>query len=483
MENLLILLVFLPIISGSLFLFFRSRITKYSAFIVSVIELIIAVVVFIGFIQDTGQHYYVNIPWIQEWGINLELNIDGINILFVLLTGIGIPLIILAGWDKNYHNFGLMDGMVLILQGALMGVYLSFNAFVYYIFWELTLIPAYIILLIWGGENRMRITLKFFMYTLAGSLFMLIALISLYQSTQVEHSFSWQAFQNLTLDGPRQFWLFLAFIVAFMIKTPVFPFHSWQPDTYTQAPSAGTMLLSSLMSKMGIFSLLRWLLPVLPLTVSKYAPYVMWVAVISAIYASVIALQQKNIKTLFAYSSMSHLSLIVAAIFTLGNLAIQGALLMMFAHGIAIIALFFVADIFKIRTDSQWLPDMGGFQAKAPVFAALYLVILLASVGFPLTSGFPGELLIIIGLVKISLWLAILAGLTLILGVVYMLLAYKSAMLGGTNSSTFADLNARERFVFAILVVLIFLIGIFPTVFLRTTQNSVDMLGRLFINY
>jgi NADH-quinone oxidoreductase subunit M len=329
----------------------------------------------------------------------------------------------------------------------------------------------------------MRITLKFFMYTLAGSLFMLIALISLYQSTQVEHSFSWQAFQNLTLDGPRQFWLFLAFIVAFMIKTPVFPFHSWQPDTYTQAPSAGTMLLSSLMSKMGIFSLLRWLLPVLPLTVSKYAPYVMWVAVISAIYASVIALQQKNIKTLFAYSSMSHLSLIVAAIFTLGNLAIQGALLMMFAHGIAIIALFFVADIFKIRTDSQWLPDMGGFQAKAPVFAALYLVILLASVGFPLTSGFPGELLIIIGLVKISLWLAILAGLTLILGVVYMLLAYKSAMLGGTNSSTFADLNARERFVFAILVVLIFLIGIFPTVFLRTTQNSVDMLGRLFINY
>jgi NADH-quinone oxidoreductase subunit M len=481
MENLLIVLVFLPIISGALFLFFRSRIAKYSAFVISVIELITAVAIFLAFLHHSGQQFYVDIPWIKEWGIHLELNIDGINILLMLLTGIAIPLILLAGWEKNYHNYGLMDGMVLILQGSLMGVYLSFNAFVYYIFWEMTLIPAYIILLIWGGDNRMRITLKFFIYTLAGSLFMLVALISLYLSTPGEHSFSFEAFRTLNLDAHRQFWLFLAFMLAFMIKTPVFPFHSWQPETYTQAPSAGTMLLGGLMSKMGIFSMLRWLFPVLPLAVREYAPFVMGLAVISAVYASVIALQQKNIKTLFAYSSIAHLSVVVAAIFTMGNLAIQGALLMMFSHGITIIALFFMADIIKMRTDSQWLPDMGGFRSKAPVFAALYLIILLASVGFPLTSGFPGELLMITGLVRINLWLAVLTGFGLILGAVYMLVSYKSAMLGATSSLPFFDLNAREKLIFAILIALIFLIGIFPSVFLKTTENSVNMLVNLFV--
>ena len=221
-----------------------------------------------------GQDFYVNIPWIKEWGIHLQLNLDGINVLFMLLAGIAVPLIMLAGWDKTYHNFGLMDGMVLILQGSLMGVFLSFNAFVYYIFWEMSLIPAYIILLIWGGEHRMRITLKFFIYTLAGSLIMLVALISLYLSTPGDHSFSLDAFRNLVLDSNRQSWLFMAFMLVFLIKTPVFPFHSWQPDTYTQAPSAGTLLLSGLMSKMGIFSMLRWLLPVLPLAVKHFAPYV-----------------------------------------------------------------------------------------------------------------------------------------------------------------------------------------------------------------
>jgi NADH-quinone oxidoreductase subunit M len=476
MEKLPLYLVFLPIIAGALFLFFRSRFARYGALVVSVIELILVILIFFSYLQNKGFNYYVNIPWIREWGIHLELNIDGINLLFVLLAGIAVPVILLAGWDKTYHNFGLMDGMVLILQGSLMGVFLSFNAFVYYIFWEMSLIPAYIILLIWGGEQRMRITLKFFIYTLAGSLIMLVALITLYLSSPGNHSFSHQALCGLSLDGGRQFWLFLALMLAFLIKTPVFPFHSWQPDTYTQAPSAGTLLLSGLMSKMGIFSMLRWLMPVLPGAVSRFAPYVMILAVCSMLYASVIALRQKNIKTLFAYSSMAHLSLVVAALFTLTSLGIQGALIMMFSHGIVVIALFFVADIFKIRTDSQLLADMGGYRATAPVFAGVYLVVLLASIGLPLTSGFPGEFLMLTGLVKVNLCLAIFAALGILLGVVYMLVTYKTAMLGGATGNVFSDLNARESFVFAVIIGLIFLIGICPSVFLKATESSVNML-------
>jgi NADH-quinone oxidoreductase subunit M len=387
----------------------------------------------------------------------------------------------LAGWDKNYHNHGLMDGMILILQGSLMGVYLSFNAFVYYIFWEMTLIPAYLILLLWGGEQRMRITLKFFIYTLAGSLFMLVALITLYLSTPGIHSFSYQSLTHLSLDINRQKWLFLALTVAFMIKTPVFPFHTWQPETYTQAPSAGTMLLGGLMSKMGIFSMLRWLLPLVPLAVREYAPWVIGVSVFSLLYASVIALQEKNIKTLFAYSSIAHLSMTVAAVFTLSTIAVQGALLMMFSHGIVIIALFFAADIFKTRTDSQWIPDLGGFRTQAPVFGALYLVVLFASIGLPLTSGFPGEFLMILGLAQYNFWLAGAVGISFILGAVYMLVSYKSTMLGEPKKIEFSDLITREKLVFALMIGLIFFIGLFPGIFLKSTEAGVNLLVNLCI--
>jgi NADH-quinone oxidoreductase subunit M len=481
MNTVLVCLVFLPILSGALFLFLRSRVAKYSGMVISLAELCMAIGVFVFFRTHPFTDMGVNIPWIANKGINLELHIDGINILLVLLTGIAIPVIMLAGWDKNYHNYGLMDGMILILQGSLMGVYLSFNAFVYYIFWEMTLIPAYLILLLWGGEQRMRITIKFFIYTLAGSLFMLVALISLYLSTPGLHTFSYQALAGLSLDLNRQKWLFMALMVAFMIKTPVFPFHTWQPDTYTQAPSAGTMLLGGLMSKMGIFSMLRWLLPLVPLAVKAFAPWVIALAVFSLLYASVIALQEKNIKTLFAYSSIAHLSMAVAAIFTLTAIAIQGALILMFSHGIVIIGLFFVADIFKTRTDSQWLPDLGGYRTQAPLFGALYLIVLFASIGLPLTSGFPGELLMILGLAKYNLWLACLAGISFILGAVYMLVSYKSAMLGEPKAGEFSDLKARETIVFALLIGIIFFVGIFPDFLLKSTEIGVNQLVNLCI--
>lgn len=267
-----------------------------------------------------------------------------------------------------------------------------------------------------------------------------------------------------------------------MIKTPIFPFHTWQPETYTQAPSAGTMLLGGLMSKMGLFSIIRWIFPIFALAVKNFAPYFMWLAIGGLIYASVIALRQKNLKTMFAYSSMAHVGMIAAALFTLNALAVQGALFQMFSHGITIIAFFFVADIFKIRTDSQLIGDFPGYKSQAPVFSAFYLVVLFASIGLPLTSGFVGEFLMITGLTGLQIWFGFAAGLSIILGAVYMLTSYKSIMLGELKSelSVFADLNIREIIVFTVLLAIIFTAGIFPSFFLKISENSIVELLSVF---
>jgi NADH-quinone oxidoreductase subunit M len=474
MEHILLYIVFLPVIAGILLLFFRNTFAKYLAFIVALAEVILTVLALLQYKTGEGFGYFINIPWLKNWGINLELGMDGISLLMILLTSLAIPLIMLAGWDKHYHNYGLMHGMTLVLQGALMGVFLSLNAFVYYLFWEMALIPAYLILLLWGGENRMRITLKFFIYTFAGSIFMLVGMMYLYKMTPGVHSFSHCAFTKLQLTTGNQVWPFIAFMIAFMIKTPIFPFHTWQPETYTQAPSAGTMLLGGLMSKMGLFSILRWIFPILPLAVKTFAPYIMWLAVGGLIYASVIALQQKNLKTMFAYSSMAHVGMIAAALFSLNSIAVQGALFQMFSHGITIIALFFVADIFKIRTDSQDITDFSGYKSQAPVFAAFYLVVLFASIGFPLTSGFVGEFLMITGLTGVQIWFGAAAGLSIILGAVYMLTSYRTTMLGELKigAQGFADLNLREIIVFTALLAIIIVAGVFPSIMLRLSESS-----------
>jgi NADH-quinone oxidoreductase subunit M len=482
MGQISLFIVFLPIIAGILLLFFRSNIAKYLAFTISILELFLSVWALTGYKSGQGFIYIVDVQWLASWGINLEFGVDGISLIMMLLTALAIPLIMLAGWDKHYHNYGLMHGMTLVLQGAMMGVFLCLNAFVYYLFWEMALVPAYLILLLWGGENRMRVTLKFFIYTFAGSIFMLVAMMYLYKMTPGEHSFSYSVLTKLQLSAGKQVWPFIAFMVAFMIKTPVFPFHTWQPETYTQAPSAGTMLLGGLMSKMGLFSIIRWTFPIFPIAVKTFAPYIMWLAIGGLVYASIIALKQKNLKTMFAYSSMAHVGMIAAALFTLNAIAIQGALFQMFSHGITIIALFFVADIFKIRTDSQIISDFSGYKSQAPVFSAFYLVVLFASIGLPLTSGFVGEFLMITGLTGLQIWFGVAAGLSIILGAVYMLTSYRISMLGELKNGSliFSELNLREITVFTILIVIIFAAGIFPSFLLKLSENSVIELLSVF---
>ncbi len=470
---ILTILIFLPFVAGILLSFFNKKAAKAVAFVFVLIEMCITIALFFLFQQSNQLQFVVKHEWLSDLGINYFVGVDGISILMVLLTGIIVPLIILSSWRKEMDSPKLFFGMILLMQGALMGVFLSMNAFMYYIFWELTLIPAYIILILWGGEGRKFITLKFFIYTLTGSVLMLIAFIFIY--LYGAHSFDYDLLINYPICGCKQGFLFAFMMAAFMIKIPVFPLHTWQPQTYTMAPTAGTMLLSALMLKMGLYSILRWVIPILPYASQHYGDFVIVLSLIGVVYASVIAISQKNLKTLFAYSSMAHAGLIAAAFFSLNPIAIQGGLIQMFAHGIAIFGLFYIADIIQTRTDTNEIANLGGIKNIAPKFSGVYLVVLLSAVGLPLTAGFAGEFLMITGIFGHNAWMAAFAGLSIILSAVYMLLSYKAVMLGPEKSYLFVfkDLTTRELIIFAIVILIVFIVGLFPGIFLKLTDPSI----------
>ncbi|MBE7178122.1 MAG: NADH-quinone oxidoreductase subunit M, partial [Mucilaginibacter polytrichastri] len=366
-------------------------------------------------------------PWIEQLGINFSTRIDGIGIIPILLTGLLIPLIIATTFQRNISRPNAFFALILFMQSGLQVVFSASDAFLFYVGWEMALIPIYFICSLWGDENRIRINLKFFIYTFAGSLVMLLAIIYLWLQTP-DKSFSIESFYALNLDAATQGWIFWAFFLAFAIKMPVFPFHTWQPDTYTEAPTTGTMLLSGIMLKMGIYGVIRWLIPVVPLGFMTWGKLALILSVIGIVYASVIAFRQKDFKRLIAYSSIAHVGLISAGIFAWNVQGVQGAMIQMLNHGINVVGMFFVADIVINRLQTRELDKMGGIAKLAPSFAIGFLIVLLGSVALPLTNGFIGEFLLLYGLYEKNIWFAIVAGLTIIFGAVYMLRLYKQVM-------------------------------------------------------
>jgi len=363
------------------------------------------------------------------------------------------------------------------MEMALIGVFVSLDGFLFYIFWELALIPIYFICLLWGGADRVNVTIKFFIYTLTGSLFMLVGLIFLYIHTPGTHSFDInQLYQaGKSLDARAQGYLFLFFFLAFGIKIPVFPLHTWQPDTYTTAPTQGTMMLAGIMLKMGIYGLIRWLIPMLPLAVHEYSGYVMWFAIIGVVYASVIAITRNDLKRLLAYSSIAHVGLIAAGVFAFNPQGMQGAMIQMLSHGINVVGLFFVVDIIENRTKTRQISELGGIRNKAPFFSTAFMIIMLGAVALPLTNGFVGEFLLINGVFQYKAIMAAFAGLTIILGAVYMFRAYQNTMLGETSVATddFMDLNLTEKAVLIPLIIMVIVIGIFPNIFLKVSEPAI----------
>jgi NADH-quinone oxidoreductase subunit M len=479
------LLIFFPLVAALLTLAAKGENARKIALVSSLAELGLALYALSRFTAGNEVHFLLDFWWMEDLGISFKAGIDGISMILVLLTTLLVPLIILSSSADRYKNASLFYCLVLVMQMALVGVFVALDGFLFYIFWELALIPIYFICLLWGGERRAPVTFKFFIYTLFGSLVMLVGFIYLYLQTPGSHSFDIAALYHLSLDSTAQSLVFWAFFLAFAIKMPVFPFHTWQPDTYAESPAQGTMLLSGIMLKMGIYGVIRWVLPVVPLGVREWGTLAVILSVAGIVYASCIAIVQKDLKRLIAYSSIAHVGLISAGIFTGSVQGLQGAMIQMLSHGINVVGLFYVVDIINTRLSTRDLSLMGGIRTTAPQFATLFVIILLGSVALPLTNGFVGEFMLLNGVYKYNTLLGAVAGLTIILGAVYMLNAYQKSVLGESSAHTasagFAEVTGREKLVLGVVCALVLLIGVYPGPLLRISEPAVNQLVQ-FIN-
>lgn len=478
---MLSILIFLPLIAA-LMAAFSGKAARQVALFASVAEFALSVYLTMGFSPEGGMQFSQNYWWIPSLGINYHVAVDGISLLLVLLTTFLVPLIILSSFGHEYKSPGFFYSMILMMQSALVGVFCAMDGFLFYVFWELALIPIYLICLMWGGKDRARITLKFFIYTLAGSLLMLVAFIYLWLQTPA-HTFDISALYTLNLSSADQTWIFWAFFIAFAIKMPVFPFHTWQPDTYTDAPTPGTMLLSGIMLKMGIYGVIRWLLPVVPGAVMEWKDLAIGLSVAGIVYASMIAMVQTDFKRLIAYSSIAHVGLIAAGVFSLNMQGLQGSVIQMISHGVNVVGLFFIAEMISSRMHTREMSHLGGIRLVAPQFATAFMIIMLASVALPLTNGFIGEFLLINGVFQYSGVVAAIAGLTIILGAVYMLTAYQKIALGNAEGHVkhFPELNLNEKLVILPILVMIFWIGLYPKPFMDMMGPSLETLRQAIV--
>jgi len=479
---LTLILILLPFLTGLAVLFIKNQaLAKRVAITGGFIGLAYTLYVLALFTKGVGDFNYTA-SWIPSIGVNFHIGMDGLSMLMVLLTNLLAPFIYLSGLNKEQPRTAMLYALMLFMQGAMLGVFTALDAFLFYIFWELSLIPIYFIILLWGGERRQVITLKFFIYTLLGSLFMLFTFIFIYVVTPFG-DWEWAHFIQNKLSPASQGVLFWFMFLAFAIKMPVFPFHTWQPSTYTTAPAQGTMMLSGIMLKMGIFGVMRWLLPVLPSGVQQWGTIAMILSITGIIYASILALKQKDLKTLIAYSSIAHVGLISAGLFANSAHALQGAAFQMLVHGINVIGMFYIIELIERRTNTRDISLLGGIKTKAPKLAFLFMIIMLGSIGLPLTNGFVGEFLLITGIFHAGLWYALLAGLTLIFGAIYMLYFFQKVMLGETNTLTekFTDIKGVELAVLVPLAALVILFGVYPQPILDLTSGVIDQILKLSI--
>ncbi|MEP7320848.1 MAG: NADH-quinone oxidoreductase subunit M [Saprospiraceae bacterium] len=474
-------LIIWPLVAALLVLFLNATGARAFSLFAGVVELGLVLFAANSLVGNQTTLLDYSISWISYLHSDFHVGIDGISMILVLLTGLLIPFIIWSVHrDESNVKTSSFYALILFMQAALIGVFISKDGFLFYIFWELALIPIYFICLRWGGQERGRITLKFFIYTLTGSLFMLMAFIYIYQHTPAPHSFDIQVLYQTakSLNSSTQGILFLGLFLAFAIKMPIFPLHTWQPETYTMAPAQGTMLLSGIMLKMGTYGVIRWLLPMVPLGVVAYGKLAIVLSIAGVLYASCIALVQTDLKKLFAYSSIAHVGLISAGMFTNTKIGIQGALLQMVSHGIIVVALFYIAEILWRRTKTLEIADMGGIRLQSPFIASAFMITMLGSIALPLTSGFVGEFLLINSIFRWNAVAGILAGFSIILGATYMLRAYQKTMLGDVNTGqpSFEPLSIREKVILVLLGLLILLLGVFPSLIMNISEQAVDNL-------
>ena len=411
---------------------------------------------------NSGQDINCLKVWVPYPKVYFALTADGLALSMLMLTTILTPIIIYSSFGNVFENAKSIYALILFMSFAMCGTFLASDGLLYYIFWELALVPIYFIALLWGNgdaDSRKKAVIKFFIYTFAGSLFMLAAFAYLYMKTR---TFLLDDITGIPLTATEQNWLFWAFFAAYAVKIPLIPFHTWQAAVYQKAPTVGTMLLSGIMLKMGLYSVLRWQLQIAPLPAKQYMPYLLIICIAGIIYGSIVALRQKDLKKLLAYSSLAHVGLIAAGCYTLTIDGLTGAVLQMIAHGFVIVGLFLIAEIIFRRYQTLEIDEMGGIRIQAPKFSSMFMILMLASVALPTTFNFVGEFMVLFSLAQINVIYAVLGGMTIILGAVYMLRMFQNVMLGETNPRTFTDVTLNEGLSLVFIIAVLLFFGLYP---------------------
>jgi len=469
---MLISFLLIPILTAIVLLFIKKdTLASQTAITASIATLALAVFLAYNKVET------FDLNWLPSLNSRFTLQADGLAKILILLTAISLPAILIASDKNEYKQKYIFLSLLLFTQAGLMGVFLAGDALLFYFFWELALIPVYFLCSIWGGEKRIAITFKFFIYTFLGSLFMLIGILFLNAHTEA-HSFSIQAFMHASLTSGQQVTAFALFFIAFAIKMPIFPLHTWQPDTYEQSPTTVTMVMSAVMVKMGLYGVLRWLLPLFPVAFAAHTNVVVFLSVVGILYASFIAIRQDDIKRLIAYSSIAHIGLMNAAIFTGTGIALQGALVQLFSHGINVLGLWIIADILEQQTGTRSMQQMGGLAKKQPTLAILLVGFALANIAMPLTNAFVGEFLMFNGLFILNPWIAAFAGLSIILAAIYTLNMVQKVAYGEISEKINAmpAPNKAAQGVLIILLIIVFVTGVYPQPLFTLTADTLQQL-------
>ena len=483
-NSILTLVTFFPLIGILLLLFVPKEKTdtiKGLALIISVVTMILSFAVYAGFDANaSGMQFEVNIPWISSFGINYHFGIDGISLLLIVLTTVLTTLSILASWNSITTGIKGYFISMLLLEVGMIGVFCALDLFLFYIFWELMLIPMYFIIGVWGGPRKVYAAIKFVLFTMFGSLLMLVGIMYVlfeYQRMTGEFSFDiLKLTSTLALGYTPQLYLFGAFALAFAIKVPLFPFHTWLPDAHVQAPTAGSVILAGVLLKMGTYGFIRICLPMFPDATIAYMPYISVLAIIAIIYGALVAMVQKDIKSLVAYSSVSHMGFVMLGLFALNMQGLEGAVMQMINHGIVTGALFLLVGMIYERRHTRMIDDFGGIAKVMPLFTVVFMIVTLASIGLPLTNGFIGEFLILLGMFKSNYIYAAFAATGVILSACYMLWMFQRVFYGEVTkeeNKKLLDLTLREKVILLPLVILIFFIGIYPNPLFKRIEPAV----------
>jgi NADH-quinone oxidoreductase subunit M len=476
---ILTLTTFLPLI-GVLFILFMKKDTviKWSALVTAVVTFFVSLPLYQHFDKTTYKMQFVEIhPWIPMWDIVYKVGVDGISILFIILTTILSILCVTVSWKAIQHKVKEFFVSLLIMETAMIGIFVSLNIFLFYLFWELMLIPMFLLIGVWGGPNRIYAAIKFVLFTLAGSVFMLIGIIVLYFAGG--ETLDILALSRVKYPFTMQAWLFFGFFAAFAVKVPMFPVHTWLPDAHTEAPTAGSVILAGILLKMGTYGFLRFSLPLFPDATRAFLVPMLVLSIAAILYGAYVTLMQKDLKRLIAYSSVSHMGFVTLGIFTLNQTGVEGGILQMINHGIVTGALFLCVGIIYERTHTRMIEDYGGLAKSVPVYAVFFAIFTLAAIGFPGMNAFIGEFLIISGAFKMKTVLGIFSIWGVVLGVMYMAWMYYRVVLNEVNPkirSHLSDIDLREIVTLVPLVFLVFLIGVQPEVLLSYMHASVEHL-------